>query len=349
MSYDIDVYLTRPPIRAVLAAVAEAGGASLQVEAPSRVEAEDLPEALAGVKQRFMWVVQLHLEGSPNGAAIDAALELADQIATAHDGVVVDLQEEAAPSPAAGDGADVVRVAWFVSEERWLRDDTCAKTLAVLAATAPSALPRRYGTYEPFQGKFEGRDKESLFCQEWAAVAHHDSTGYLWWSGRRPCRHAFACSSTARQGIRPGNVPSGEIGIDLDFGSADPEAVVKLFTTMAAAHDCFFAAAFVPERREGPGRPPLRDLTILSQQGWGGLPSAKLWLVWLGEPYASTIEMQIASSAVRYEQGLMIRASGEQSNVFSLAEDTDIARELFVRRANDEDGALSAAQLIPTL
>lgn len=349
MSYDIDVYISRPPIRAVLAAVDQSGGPFLQIGTPVRVEAEDLPGPLAESKPRLMWLVQVHLEGSTGEEAIVAALELADQIAAAHDGVVVDLQEGGARSPAAGGVPDVVRLSWFVSEERWLRDETCSKTLAVLAATASFALPRRYGTYEPFQGKFEGRNRESRFCQEWASVAHHDSIGFLWWSGRRPCQHARASSMTARQVIRPGNAASGEISLDLDLASAGPEAVVQLFTAMAIEHDCFFAAAFVPERRDGPGRPPLRDLTILSQQGWGGLPSANLWLVWLGEPYATRVESEIPSSALRYDRGLIIRASSEPSNTFSLAEDTDIPRELFVQRADDEDGALSAAPLIPTL
>lgn len=111
------------------------GVRTIDLDGPSAVEPDDLPDDLAGTVRRPACLVEFHLSGGRDPRTDAWAIDLAISIARSGDGAVYDPQAE--------------RILWPTGVV------PSAVLLAALRGVWPEAVPVRFGTDEPFQGRLE--------------------------------------------------------------------------------------------------------------------------------------------------------------------------------------------------
>ena len=330
MSYDLQVYAKRQPRASDLDAyrsgqdglsangrlkrdgavvLTAADGVVAEVDGPSHVEAEDLPDAANGAIGAKGWLVQISVKPSTEAAW---PMELAIHLARAADGIVYDPQEDRVGWPKgfqardAGSGEErisEVEFDWFTA---WspTDPDLPRQFLGLLRDHAPEALPTRYGGYEPLPFRFAGATADDEFVRHWLEEASSWTPG-LSWNATRPSFGGAAFMSTQLDPdrTRPGRpISRFRVSFDGRGFARDPELterMVALFTTVAAGLDCVYAAGSVHRdvlvKR---GRESADHQTEMGPfpraDRWIGLPAAPTWLAWFGPPYVRLVRSSVA-------------------------------------------------------
>jgi len=347
MSYDLQVFGTAPldvdEVRAIAAVLSgsrvvgdDASGGlvverkthdgfdyAFNVDGPLRVDQEDLPSAVVTAATGIRWTYQLTVEGS-GGPAIELARRFARELAQRSDGVVYDPQEDAVvwprgpkrkfkPEPARK--TDLVQFEWFVRRED-VASDLAALLFDLLRSYMPEALPRRFGGFEPLQGRLEEAGREG-----WIAAWHAEAM-LLFWKAKPPClggsMAGLGDDLIGAQHAGPHPVGSIRLSFDrrafLDTGWR--EDAVELFAVLAERLPAFFAHADV-SRNVGYSRgnvsyeaDTVTNPGLVVRNVWMGLPSFPVWLAWFGSLYRSLIENAVPSHLAKArEAGLLVRSS----------------------------------------
>lgn len=199
MSYDLRVWATDAVAAAKHAAdLAELSGRGWQivVNAPDRVEEEDIPEEIRDALPGIVTLIELNL--SPISApkiAHEKMWRLARQLAKLTHGIVEDPQSDEIETPQGvqrlrpvsrtGDKMTLTLNWWFT--EPVLVDATRVdEFLDLLSRQLPEALPKRYGLYEPPPHRLEetGRTHLRDFL-----LAHLFEAGGVVWYPHPPMQH----------------------------------------------------------------------------------------------------------------------------------------------------------------
>jgi hypothetical protein len=358
MSYDLQVIAKRQLRAADLASFVESSATSLdtdgdfkragslvmraddgtiaEIDGPNRIDAEDVPDAANGAIGRRGWLVEISVKPSANQSWPQ---ELAIHLARAADGVVYDPQKDAVTWPAGWqprdresgtETIDQVELTWYIRRPR-IAEELPRRILGVLAALCPEAMPKRYGSYEPFQHRYEGDQAEDAFAAFWAACMD-DWTASFSWTTTRPCfGGSVAMSSLRKYGPDSQNAL---VRVSLSFDgrpfARDPaftELIVRLFTELASEVGGFYAAAWV-ERGLIFNRGRLSYQANTTEAGpmpradaWVGLPASPTWLAWFGRPYADAVRSAVAGHVTsETDAGLFLRLGAEPMNADQLAD-----------------------------
>lgn len=259
---------------------------------------DDVPQAAAEALLSVTATVQLSRPHSPPKRDAEYVDRYARRLADSCEGVVYDPQLDQVVWPrsvgklravpkAAAEEPGAVHLQWCFARD--LTDADGAKLVEVLQRDLPEALPRRFGTYEPLQGKLADHGAPA-FAELFNGV--HT----VIWKGRRPHQWAFANPSrgwgsalseeerlkrTPTLGGRRAFQPD-TLKIEVDAAVADSEqwsqAIERLFRSVSSALRPFFAGTLLqPADPEG--------WAFLSGLYWLGLPSEPMWLTWVGPPY----------------------------------------------------------------
>lgn len=348
LSYDLQVFAKRQPrasdLEAYLAhedapssdgrfkrdgyVLLKAGdGAHAEVDGPSRIEAEDVPDAASGAIGSSGWLVQISVKPSTDATW---PMDLAIHLARATDGVVYDPQEDRVTWPNGFQPRDAssgeeritaVELDWFTASSS--TDGRLTRQfLQQLRQVAPEALPTRYGGHEPLPFRFEGASAEEDFVQHW----QEEALGWgpmFFWNATRPCFGGSAIISTKLDPDRPRpGRPISHLSLRFDGRSfaRDPgftERMVQLFTALAAALHCVYAAGSVhrdvlmkrghdsADHRTETGSLPRADR-------WIGLPAGPTWLAWFGRPYADLVRSSVARQATSETDGALFLRLGSE-------------------------------------
>ena len=296
------------------------------IDGPFRLDAEDVPVPVAGVVLSSQWLYQIHVEGSSPAAAPHAS-RFAKKLAAEMKGAVHDLQtDEVWPkkslrtpaSPDKGTPTEVVEMAWY-----YIIDEAPADLPAVYCHLAqkflPEALPRRFGTYEPFAGKFD-RDGVSGFSQ----MASDEAKHMLLFEGKYPVGlgHILGGRFNDR-----GNVSKTQLRIDRGV-LEDPrwqDGVKRFFVEFSKASHSFYAAAEVLRGFEWNGRTFRSDSTemmsnVQSLGRWGGLPSYPQWWTWFSGQYGDLVRPYLTGQLEDHSTGLFHAWTNMPENRDSLRE-----------------------------
>lgn len=272
---------------------------SFTIDGPDRVAAEDVPVEVTGILLGARYLYSVMVEGSAP-SEISHALRFAKQLAVALNGAMLDQQTgqlwsrsraRAVVRPPRKARVPMVGLVW-----NCLREKVPADAPELIIATAerylPEALPRRFGEYEPFQGKYAETGVEG-FSQAW-----RDATSSLFFSGSGPCTGGHLRSGPGEQ------FPDRFWSMSLTL-LADPlreaqwrDAVRDLFVALADTLGTFYASAEVTRDHIWSGRSASADgqtekavLTLRHLDGWLGLPPTPTWWSWFGSPYAAVAEL----------------------------------------------------------
>lgn len=377
MSYDLLIATRRRPAADAIARWSEASGIGLrgalvfegsanllvsfsggdrtiEVEAPQRVEEDDLPEELAAVVDRPAWLIELHLPGGfqPDDAL---AIELAVHLARVGDGAVWDPQLDRVTWPrgvtprqrgAAEERIRVLELAWFVPTSAF-PEDGGQLWLDVARSHGTSAVPVRFGGTEPLQGRLDRHGVDG-FRAAWDDAARRPFGGWLFWTSRAGGFGGsvhFGDRRTENRPARLGRVVRLSAEFDARPLYRDPivlESVVAFFATVAERFAAAYGAGCVVRdailRRERLSWDARSESAPLPRSTWWvGLPALPTWLAWFGRPYRDLIEPHLDPSRGEIrEAGILARFGPEPMDVDELLGLPVLPRELVARR---RDGA----------
>jgi hypothetical protein len=267
------------------------------VDGPFDVEAEDVPEEVTTTLFGVTHVFYVTVEGSAD-ADVPYAVRFARTLAQALGGVVVDQQsdqiwarglERTSATSARNERVKVINLAWY-TRRMFVGPNVGARYPAICRRLLPEAPPRRFGEYEPFQGKLAEAGDDG-FANAW-----RDATSSLFFTASPPCISGSMSAGPAEQ--HP--CPIWHMSVNLHYQplAADArwrEAVRRFFLAIAEDLHAFFASAEVTRGNIWNGRSIWSDgetewpIMPARVQGWMGLLPYPLWWAWYGEPYRGLI------------------------------------------------------------
>lgn len=193
MSYDIRVWTTKEYKEdADIPPQSEGNNWLLQVGQSSRVDAEDIPEEVAGSLPGIQYVIDLHLEPmSAPKTAFSLMNKTAKTLAMKYHGVIEDPQTDSITLPSGvkryaalpkqkGDGKPYpeFRMHWMLPDDSPLiRGDGIDRLIEYFEKNLPEAMPRRYGLAEPLKYKIAENGKEH-FIKFFKENKHDSVTWY---------------------------------------------------------------------------------------------------------------------------------------------------------------------------
>jgi hypothetical protein len=305
MSYDMTIFFESDPSDRLPQLIAGEADLTIELEAagvtvyrgnstyccligePVRVEEEDLPDAIVSRSVSFSFQVDVLVEGS-NPTSIARTRKLVRHIVRSLDGVSWDQQTEAVDPTAARRSApltpsglvNLVQIDWYAPR----REGVAATYLDATRRYLPEALPRRFGPYEPLKFRLD-RDGPECFILE----AKSDQS--LHFKGAQPVLDG-SITVDDRRGTK---VSLSILAPSLD----DPawrDAVRALFMEVSEQLDCFFASAQVVRNLTWSGRQIWHGIetettySLMSREGWMGLPPHPVWWAYLGPQYSPLID-----------------------------------------------------------
>lgn len=160
MSYDFELYTARkfglptPPVPSV---------GNISVDGPDKLEEEDIPVSYLPVIGMKRWLNRIHIEGPIDQSDRASLSSWLRTVVVEAKGVLVDLQSETyetikkSGTIVAGNEAnsEMGAMSFYFEDGEGFYRDGFEEMLKTIAETFPAALPRRYGHYEPLQGKLK--------------------------------------------------------------------------------------------------------------------------------------------------------------------------------------------------
>jgi hypothetical protein len=182
MSYDIQVWSVQKPDLVEIASNLEGWKRSehllvfqkkawqIVIGPSSQVEEEDIPEEVFKTLPGIQHLTEMNLEPihAPESAR-KRLLSTGNRIAKSSYGVVYDPQKDTISSPRgvkrvvrskSPDRIPVFNFTWWFDDSPLMEEGGLRKFLSILEKYLPEAIPRRYGSFEPPQYKFDIQGKE---------------------------------------------------------------------------------------------------------------------------------------------------------------------------------------------
>lgn len=189
MSYDFELYaasaasLPKPP---------ETSTGNVRCDGPDKMEDDDVPESFLPIVGKKRWIHRIHLEGEISAEERQAVSSWLREAITTSRGVLIDLQtatyETATKSgtvaPGKREQASSGSMSFYFVDGEAFYERGFRNMLATMAEHYPTAIPTRYGYYEPLQGKVSQGDYAEI-------VAAFQSDTSLFMKSPTPFGHIF--------------------------------------------------------------------------------------------------------------------------------------------------------------
>jgi len=226
--------------------------------------------------------------------ATTAAQGVASRLAVATGGVVVDPQLEDSPiarAPRERPPKPYLHMSWY--RRRDGSPDMAEHYLAAAREHFPPAVPARFGTHEPMQGKFPRDDDEAF-----AELARREPLSSIIFSG--PGMSGRISDWTDDFVAR---VQKIHLRIDPSrLSRARSAAITTFFQEVARRASCDFAAV----KLSVSGIP----LSVMSRGCWAGMPSEPVWMSWYSTQNAELIRPFLTAGDIsEYPEGILHRWS----------------------------------------
>jgi hypothetical protein len=281
---------------------------SFSVEGPFHVEPEDVPEDVTAAVLDVRFMYQVLVEGG--ATEIPHAARMAKKLAKAAGGVMLDAQTDEiwpktpgrkAPRPEPGEKPDEVNIRWYFLTED-MPQDLPARLLKLAKTYLPEAAPRRFGSYEPLQGRLD-RDGEKGFL----TACHGEPGGTMFFTTGYPVLRGSLTLPNPKYRRDIGDV---HLVLSRD-ALADPawrRALYRHFVGAAAEFGAFFASAEIlrgtaPEGSFSIGGTEFPRYPVLAD-AWVGLPPYPQWWSWFGPLLADTVRPHLTGRLEEHSAGL---------------------------------------------
>ncbi|WP_120494787.1 hypothetical protein [Microbacterium phyllosphaerae] len=327
MSYDLDVYgkvslTTRELVKVVTAdwglkAQVDRGSNTLLsvdhkrprrmafgLDGPMQIDAEDLPEGVpqvAGATVLYSIHVSYDVQTGPEGfsataddTSVTAAVAFASRLAERIGGTVVDPQQEVARPVAEAQVVESPPETWMHFAWFRLKDgsvDFARDYLESARHRFPLAVPVRFGTYEPMQGRLP-RDPDEAFFEVFAQECGVSSLMFV--NGQKVSGSISGWSRDIRMRYHSVRV---SIRLDAIEKAGLLSAVEDFLIDVATRSRSFFA--FVELNHSWLATADFPHF----EGGWSGLPARAQWLTWFGTEYAPLVRPHLSVSNVTEHKG----------------------------------------------
>jgi len=315
-----------------------------EIYGPFVAEDDDIAEALVATIPAPRWLLQIVV---PAGSQddVDIALSLAQHVARRCDGAVFDRQSDGVVwhkkeqgvlkkffSKPKGQGIATVnigaektrirevRLEWFLPISS--ADSRTAKLfLDSMRRVCLEAVPTRFGTFEPFQGRLEQGD-DSPFIEAWKKAGQAKVLGDVSFRSKRPCFGGGVYISGPEamrgdDGIRQVHLLTSFDGRPLETDERWRERIVSVFIEISKSLNAFYAHAYVLRNVVLHGNTVGYDgdteiYPLPMGMRWKGIPPTPTWLTWFGRPYAELVEDEFRNMDVqKMPEGLFVRLGKE--------------------------------------
>jgi hypothetical protein len=332
-------------------------------DGPLRIDEDDdhVPAAVRASLLSVGWTVQISRPFDLGRADASLVARFARAVAAEGEGVVYDPQLDEIVWPrsikklrevpaASRPGPEHLALEWLFA--RLLTSADADALLGVIEPRMPEAMPHRFGTFEPPQGKLE-RDGKAAFSALFDDV--HDP----FWKGKRPFQWGFVhlrrgWGSALTQAERDARTPTlgGRSGVSPDSIRMEfqPElatderwlqAMTSLFRAVARELNPFFAGGYF-------ARGSLENPHHLAGAYWLGIPPEPLWLTWVGMPYLAQLPTDIPARCERTDEFLFVAAGKSPKDREALRAGA-VAWDPQLRRKGTQLQERLAAEFIPEL
>ncbi|KNY04663.1 hypothetical protein [Microbacterium sp. GCS4] len=338
---------------------ADTGDTCLTIDGPLRVGPEDLVEGIEIVDATVMYSVHAVRTSSElevregtvaEPANIAYAIRFANRLAEAINGKAVDLQRhESASSDRVSETLRQsneenrwVHMLWYrLPGESSASKNFAATYLAVARRVLPSAVPMRFGTHEPWQGRFP-RDDDARF----AAIYGEDCRA----SDLKLESANFEMGLISAWGsVRGRKLQTAHIVFSLSKLEQNGDvAKVRYFVEeFARESGCFFASAEVSDDLFDPTYPVIFD------GGWGGVPATPLWITWYNAEYADVVRPFVRGGNLHEQKGNLLHDWSEEPvdaiDIATIAGETVRIPYEITGIADEGRSPVSPAPLLPAL
>lgn len=303
---------------------------SFTIDGPFQIDETDVPEEILPAILCPRWLTQISLPMTARKEEISFAKSLACHIAKSCQGIVYDPQAEIVLWPKGAkkrywssqkeERIRLVKLEWFLPATM-----ACPRAaellLSTLANLCPESLPKRFGSFEPFQGKFDANDTKP-FLDTWRVLSKGVSGNHLFWSAGPPCFGGSIFFPPLMENDKPSGAYSC-IHISLSFDGRALhqdtrwcETIVNLFLKAAKALNAFYAAGYVLRnviaKRSIWFDGKSEDSPMPRSKWWLGIPNVPTWLAWYGRPYKPLVEKAVGAAITQETtEGVFIRLGTE--------------------------------------
>lgn len=301
---------------------------SFFVDGPLAVDCDILPEALISAVLSPRWLMQVSLPESAKKIDLSYAKIFCRFMATSLQGAAYDLQKDKVIWPREqrkrcfieprGERIRLIELEWFLPAKNAPSRELPETVLKILNLLCNEALPVRYGTYEPLQGKYDHAERES-FIENWQALSNDKEGEHLFWKSKRPCFGGSVSFPSRDDSTKPAGA-FRRVNISLSFDeralhqdSRWCETVVDIFYRIAVNVRAFYAAAYV-QRNVIARRTVFFDgasekSPLPMSEWWLGIPTEPTWLSWYGRPYKRLVEQYLPNESIarNISEGILVR------------------------------------------
>jgi len=313
MSYDLRIW-SKEKIGASQRVVKTANY-FLSVEASLSVDSEDIPAKILLSIPEINYLTELHLSPySEYQSSVDEAKRYAKKLARQYDGVLEDLQQDSElyfgtkkqTFARTTRDSEIMTVTWYIDSKSSL-SGKFSDLISILEKDLPQALPRRYGSFEPPQYKYEETGREHLltFLTE-ESLRHYEigegdaaKTIYLYeapiWYATKPLTYLFIRDAYLSEEAFFKGYRCNYLQLNILKYAYDEDnwkfAVKRLFKEVALLYQPFYAE-IIDGREKG-----------VVSWWWKGIPQKRGETIIIGNPYSSLLEGEL-SSCERLANGL---------------------------------------------
>lgn len=289
---------------------------SIFVDSPLMMEAEDVADSVLTHMLAPQWQTEIQFN---DGSKLDGRLahRLAKAIATEGQGVVFCPEQhkvtwpKSRPSfyraPASKADIDLLRLRWTFPYEPKNRN-FADSLIRLIAKHIPEALPKRFGTFEPFQGRIS-KNEFGDFLNAWVESAEKPNGDIFHFTSTSPFYGGHVIFSDPRDSKRQSEQGEKCLTLVIDFDSrafaneAWVISIEQLFADLADTLGAIFAIAYLEEgwtsnrnrlaTYAGAPRAPIPRSTR-----WLGLPVVPGWLFWIGPAYKDLVTTSFSQSSI---------------------------------------------------
>lgn len=314
------------------------------IDGPFIIDTDDVEEPVIPVLLAPRWLVEISIPASTSKIDTKLAISLGKFIAKNNQGALFDPQLDQVLWPKTrpklfhatnkAEKISIVVLKWYLPYSK--RDVATARLLIrVFEKNLRECLPRKFGLFEPFQGRSENGDNEN-FYQLWEEAANTPYGDTLFFASTSPCFGGSITFSDPRNDIEKnkGSKNMVRISVELDSRAFQQsnwrDASTSLFISLAQLSGAFYAIGYVERGYEARSNrlwtsADNETYPLPRTTSWLGIPPVPSWLVWFGKPYAEAVRESCEKHITeQYEEGLFIRKTEQPADIDSLSSDYPI-------------------------